>query len=113
MQRRDGVQEFTVEVDGEVLVYEPLRGPWEDSAAMARLMSWLVANAVDPERVPLPSRATIAGGLLTVELYAVDDAGRKHVVGDGDDAEPARTVRTVPLVVDPPDCWVRREAATG
>lgn len=100
--------EWVLEIGGEELVYRVAYGSPEHD----RLVGWLERTGIDHERVPVPGRATIRDGKLTVELFAVDDDGH-HYVDPADDTRAARTTRTVPLVTDPPECWMRREAGAG
>lgn len=97
--------EFVVEHGSEVLTYLIPPG----TVAMERVTEWMVAHGVDPGTVPVPSRAVIADGRLTVEQYALDADGNRCVDETGEHA--ARTTVTVPLVVEPPQCWRSREVS--
>lgn len=96
---------FEVERDGEVLVYPVIEG----TDGHAEMVAWIDAQGVDHREVPVPSRATIRDGMLTVELYALNEDGQRYVDETGENA--ARTSKTVPLVSDPPDCWWSKEPA--
>lgn len=93
---------FVVDNEGEVLTYPIVYwGPRHE-----QLVAWVEAHGIEPSCVAIPSRATIRDGMLTLELYALNEDGQRY--SDEPEGPAARTTRTVPLVMEPPSGWVKR-----
>jgi hypothetical protein len=78
------------------------------------LCDWLTANGIDPHDVPVDGDLAIvdtdAGRAIRVEVELRSEDGR--VLLDEREHRAARELRTVPLVVEPPDWWEPYEKPT-
>jgi len=66
---------------------------------------WLAANGIDPNRVPLNARASIADGSITLSVLAKDQDGRLTIDPANRDQLLTETI-TVPMKKRP-NYWVR------
>lgn len=78
------------------------------------LCDWLTANGINPADVPIDGDLTIVdtndGRAIRVEVELRSEDGR--VLLDEREHQAAREVRTVPLLVEPPDWWEPYEKPT-
>lgn len=78
------------------------------------LCNWLTANGINPADVPIDGDLAIvetdAGRAIRVEVEVRNEDGR--VLLDEREHRAARELRTVPLLVEPPDWWEPYEKPT-
>lgn len=78
------------------------------------LCDWLTANGIDPHDVPVDGDLTIvdtdAGRAIRVEVELRGENG--GVLLDERQHQAAREIRTMPLLVEPPDWWEPYEKPT-
>lgn len=78
------------------------------------LCDWLTANGIDPADVPIDGDLTIVDSgtvrAIRVEVEVRGENGR--VLRDEREDRAARELRTVPLLVEPPDWWEPYEKPT-
>lgn len=78
------------------------------------LCDWLTANGIEPRDVPIDGDLTIVdtdtGRAIRVEVELRGENGQ--VLLDERQHQAAREIRTVPLLVEPPDWWEPYEKPT-
>lgn len=85
-----------------------------DLGRRTALCDWLTANGIEPNAVPVDGDLTIIdtdeGRAIRVEVFVRTEDGKLALDERGVDV--AMEVRTVPLVVEPPEWWTPYEKPT-